>query len=124
MTQVPSIASGDLPAFAPETEPDGPGRCAFQGPVRQVHDLKCWPPCWEAIATGRKTCDLRKNDRGYRVGDLLILREWIPDNWLEDDTPGGFTGRVCQREITHVLLGSKFGLASGYVALSLQAVIE
>jgi len=85
----------------------------------QVHDLKCWPPYWDQINQGRKTFEIRRDDRGFRVGDLLVLREWIPDEWLEKDVPGEFTGRVCYRVVTSVLIGGKFGLAEGYVALSL-----
>lgn len=118
---VPLPGVDDLPAFGPETA-TGPGRCALRGRASQVHDLKCWPPFWDQINTGRKTFEVRQDDRGYRINDLLILREWTPPDWLEPDTPGELTGRVCHRVVTSVLVGGQFGLAEGYVALSLQAV--
>lgn len=43
------------------------------------HDLKIWPQYLDAILDGRKTYEIRKNDRGYRVGDQLLLREWNPE---------------------------------------------
>lgn len=30
-----------------------------------------WPVCW-----GHKTFEIRRNDRDFQVGDILILREW------------------------------------------------
>jgi Domain of unknown function (DUF3850) len=87
----------------------------------RVHELKCWPPYWDLINRGLTTCTIRKDDRGYRVRDILVLREWVPKDWQEDNTPGVFTGRVCERVVTNVLVGGKFGLTKGYVALSLAA---
>ncbi len=45
----------------------------------RTHDLKVWPTHWELIASGRKTFEIRKNDRDYRAGDELRLRCWDPD---------------------------------------------
>jgi hypothetical protein len=42
------------------------------------HELKIWPENMEAILSGKKKAEIRVNDRGYQVGDLLILREWEP----------------------------------------------
>lgn len=44
-----------------------------------THDLKIQPQFFEAILSGAKTFEVRRNDRGYRVGDYLRLREWEPD---------------------------------------------
>ena len=38
------------------------------------HDLKIWPEFFDAVASGAKPFDLRKNDRNYHVGDTLLLR--------------------------------------------------
>lgn len=89
-------------------------------PRRRVHDLKCQVPHWEAINDNRKRFEIRKNDRDYRIGDVLILREF---EMVEDDSDrpvsNRHTGRVCQRTVTYVLPGGQFGLAEGFVALSL-----
>jgi hypothetical protein len=92
-----------------------------RGPERRVHDLKVWPSHWADVNSGMKTVEIRKDDRLFRVGDLLILREWIRDgqSWMGDVDADGYTGQVCHRQITHVLRGGQFGLAEGYVALSL-----
>lgn len=84
--------------------------------TRQVHDLKTWPIYFDSVVEGRKTLDLRKNDRDFRVGDLLILREYEPDRQA-------YTGYVAVAEITHMVLNaSEFGLAEGFAALSIRVL--
>jgi hypothetical protein len=71
--------------------------------------------------TGAKRMEIRFDDRGYRVGDELTLREWDPGTLVfEIGSSGRYTGRVCHRTVTHLLHGGQFGLAEGYVALSLD----
>jgi len=40
------------------------------------HELKTFPIFFDAIREGRKTFEIGKNDRGFKVGDILILREY------------------------------------------------
>lgn len=47
--------------------------------VARVHSIKCWPEPFEAMKRGEKTAEFRLNDRDYRVGDTLLIREWCPD---------------------------------------------
>jgi uncharacterized protein DUF3850 len=49
------------------------------------HDIKCWPEAFVALADGTKTFEWRRDDRGYRVGDLLMIREWDPHRDAERD---------------------------------------
>jgi hypothetical protein len=76
------------------------------------HELKCWPAQFAAILGGEKTSELRLNDRGFGVGDALVLREWVP-------LTGTYTGRTARVLVSHVLEGFA-GLAGGYVVLSIQ----
>lgn len=85
---------------------------------RKVHDLKCWPESFAAVLDGRKTVEIRLNDRDYQAGDRLILREYIPSE--ANASAGPFTGRACAVEVTHVLAGGQFGLDHDYVALSVR----
>jgi hypothetical protein len=43
---------------------------------RKRHEIKIAPEYYEAIKSGRKNFELRKNDRDYKVGDILILSEF------------------------------------------------
>ena len=83
--------------------------------VARVHSIKCWPEPFEAMKRGEKTAEFRLNDRDYRVGDTLLIREWCPD-------AKEYTHREIHRSITHIL-AEGFGLPSGYVMLSLSAAI-
>lgn len=38
-----------------------------------THTVKSWVHFFDAIESGNKKHDLRKNDRNYKVGDTLIL---------------------------------------------------
>jgi Domain of unknown function (DUF3850) len=61
-----------------------------------IHELKCWPKFFAAIARGEKRHDLRRaTDRDFRVGDRLLLREFDPDL-------GAYTGRTQRATITYI----------------------
>jgi hypothetical protein len=40
------------------------------------HELKIAPPYFQAVIDGKKTFEIRKNDRGYNAGDTVPPREW------------------------------------------------
>lgn len=43
------------------------------------HELKIWPQYYKPVSEGKKTFEIRKNDRGFQAGDTVLLREWNPD---------------------------------------------
>lgn len=65
-----------------------------------IHELKIWPQYFEAVTDGRKTFEVRVNDRGYQAGDTVILREWKPD---EVRSPSHYTGNSVEFRIGYVL---------------------
>lgn len=77
----------------------------------RVHELKCWPEFYALLLAGEKMFELRKNDRGFRVGDALLLREYNP----ADDA---YTGREMCRAVTCVMSGGPW-LQQGYACLGL-----
>jgi hypothetical protein len=81
------------------------------GPM--LHNLKTWPEFYTAIEAGEKTFDIRKDDRGFKVGDFLLLFEYLS----EEKT---FTGRVQFVEVTYVLKGGQWGIVDGYVILGIK----
>jgi hypothetical protein len=57
--------------------------------LMQLHTLKTWPDQFTAVADGSKTFEVRYDDRGFAVGDLLRLAEWDPPH------PGSPTAWCC-----------------------------
>ena len=81
------------------------------------HELKCWPEFFSAIVSGEKTFELRKDDRGFKVGDVLRLREWSP---ARPEAHGGYTGRSLRVTVSYVLSG--WALADGYVVMGIKLI--
>lgn len=78
----------------------------------KIHQLKTMTPFFEEVMAGTKTFELRKNDRDFRVGDILILKEYLPETKV-------FSGMEVRRQITYIL-SSFTGLEAGYVILGLR----
>ena len=66
-----------------------------------THYLKTVPESFAPIVRGDKTFEIRKNDRGFKVGDELVLIEWSEAT--------GPTGRELRRKVTYLIEGA-FGL--------------
>lgn len=76
------------------------------------HELKTWPQHFAGITACKKDFEIRYNDRDFKLGDELVLREWCP-------TVDDYTGREEIRFVKYILRDFA-GLQPGYVALSLQ----
>lgn len=74
------------------------------------HYLKTWTEPFQAMKSGLKPYELRLNDRDYKVGDTLILAEYLPHD-------GSFTGDRLKKIVTYIL-GKPF-VQDGYVIMSL-----
>jgi hypothetical protein len=88
--------------------------------LNTVHELKSWPKHFSPIAWGGKRCEIRlDNGRGFRVDDLLWLREWHFDQ-------GRYTGAGVLARITHVQrldqVPAQPTLPEHWVALSIELV--
>ena len=83
------------------------------------HELKTWPPFFDAIVDGRKTFEVRNNDRGFNAGDVLHLREYDPSKPMASDY-FRYTGRELRVRVTYVLSGEKFGVKDGFVVMGIQ----
>lgn len=96
----------------------------------KTHELKCLPEFFYPIASGCKTVEIRKNDRGYQVGDELVLSEYIPPHFDAGFNPdedaarhGRRTSRSCRVLVTHILSDRRF-VPEGYVAMSIRLIGE
>lgn len=74
------------------------------------HELKLNKIYFEEALNGKKPFEIRYNDRDYKVGDEIVLKEW-------DD---GYTGREISGKITYILKSAFVGLARGYVAFTYE----
>lgn len=83
---------------------------------KRCHILKCLSTYFQQIKDGRKTFELRKDDRegGFRVGDYLLLREI-------DDANKDYT-RALQSVIITGHLRDFPGLENGFCILSICPV--
>jgi len=78
-----------------------------------THNLKTDPEVFELVLSGIKNYEIRYNDRDFKVGDILLLREY-------DRTTTAFPDRFVKREVTDVLHGGQYGIEEGYVILSMK----
>lgn len=78
-----------------------------------THELKILKPYFDAVVSGDKTFELRKDDRPYKIGDTLILREIGAGNT--------FTGRFIRKKVGYILRDCpEYGLDNDYCILSLR----
>ena len=85
------------------------------GEVERVHKLKTWPRYYSALVDGSKTFEVRRDDRRFREGDILLLREWLPN--VER-----YTGRECARVVTYCLRGPGLGVETGFVVMAIRYI--
>lgn len=87
-----------------------------------IHELKTWPMFFEAVKNGRKLFEVRKNDRNFKVGDDVLLREYYPENYFENGDEAHYTGEILHRKISYILKGGQFGIEEGFVVMGLKKV--
>lgn len=79
-----------------------------------VHRLRTLKSYFEAVRDGRKTFEIRYNDRDFKVGDRLLLVLYFPSRDEELDE--------LEVEVTYVLPGGVFGVDEEYVVMSIAKV--
>jgi hypothetical protein len=95
---------------------------------KKTHELKIWPEFFKFVEGGTKTFEVRKNDRNFLAGDLVVLKEWKKDPGLDAKfdplkgvnfsvEPVGYTGRELAFRIGYVL-----DIGDGFVVFSLLPV--
>jgi hypothetical protein len=76
------------------------------------HELKTWPDMFDAVSDERKRYEIRKDDRGFAVGDILYLREYYPDTKI-------YSGRWIYAQVTYITKNFP-GLQEGYVVMGIK----
>lgn len=77
------------------------------------HFLKTESEHFNAVRVGSKKAEVRKNDRDFRVGDVVVL--------VEIDGRKRQTGHYLIAEITHLLTDHRY-IRTGFVMLSLRVL--
>lgn len=72
----------------------------------KTHELKILPEFYQAVYEGKKRFELRKDDRSFKVGDRIVLKEYDGKN---------FTGMQAVFLIKYILRNcEQYGLKKGY----------
>ena len=95
-------------ADMPEPQEGSGAEVAPEQPAE--HELKIWPEFFEPTLKGIKHFEARLNDRGFKVGDILILKEY---NITRDE----YTGRELRKTVEYILEDHAF-VREGYVIMS------
>lgn len=78
--------------------------------MNKIHKLKIKPAFYHLVITGQKNFELRKNDRNFKVGDIVELHEWNGKD---------FTGNQYPVRIKYVLENvPEFGLKADHCIFS------
>jgi ASC-1-like (ASCH) protein len=86
-----------------------------------VHELKTDPKVFQAVYTGEKKFEIRKNDRGFKVGDELHLQETKHTGAeMAEGAELEFTGRCIPVNVTHILHGPIYGLIADWCIMSIE----
>ncbi|WP_051540277.1 DUF3850 domain-containing protein [Clostridium ihumii] len=76
------------------------------------HELKIEPKYYNDVISGRKRFEVRKDDRNFKIGDVIKLEEF--DEILL------YTGRSSLYEVIFKFDGGKYGVEKGYCILSIK----
>ena len=82
------------------------------GDGRKVHQIRLASTYFDDVVSGKKSFELRKNDRGYKEGDFLEMMEF---------KNGKNTGRTVRVLVTY-LLENYTGLEDGYCIMGTKLV--
>jgi hypothetical protein len=87
----------------------------------KIHELKTDTEVFQESLGGNKPWEVRRDDRGYKVGDRLRLRETLYSaDDMKDGKPLKYTGRELVVEITYILHGHNagYGIEDGWCVMS------
>lgn len=80
----------------------------------KIHDKKLIQPYFDAVLSGSKTFEIRKNDCNYQVGDLLILHEF-------DKKTNQYEGAYVLTKIIYKIENFA-GIEQGYCVLGIKVL--
>lgn len=86
-----------------------------------THDLETDSDVFQALIARLRKFEIRKDNRGFSVGDVLRLREThSTGEEMAAGAPLKYTGREALISVTHILRGPIYGLKKGWVIMSVD----
>lgn len=86
-----------------------------------IHELKTDSAVFQAVKGETKSFEIRKDDRRFDVGDELWLKETLHTGAeMARGAPLEYTGNVIAVTVTYILRGPIYGLADGWVIMSIE----
>lgn len=79
---------------------------------QKVHHIRIGTAFFDDVCSGKKSFELRKNDRGYEQDDILEMSEF---------TNGKYTSRSVRAQVTYILEDFA-GLKEGYCIMAIKVV--
>lgn len=80
-----------------------------------IHELKILPEYFDAVRSGDKRFELRRNDRDFHKGDILRLKEWDGEK---------YTGEEIDVLVRYILFNWTAGLQDGYCIMSIDTMMH
>lgn len=79
------------------------------------HQLKIIPKYFEDVVLNNKNFEIRKDDRDFKVNDILVLREY-------DETKKQYTGCEATCKVIYLLKHEDFpqGIKEGYCVMGIK----
>lgn len=97
--------------------------------MQQTHDLKVKSEYFDALASGDKCFEVRRDDRGFQKGDKLVLRRFGEEfvnkrtTYLQGNSSATKQDAdTYEAEVTYILTGGQFGLEPGFVCMGLKPI--
>lgn len=81
--------------------------------MAKTHKLKTWKQYYRDVYRRMKKFEVRKDDRDFQVGDILILQEY--DQLREE-----LTGNEMHKKVTYKLIGGQWGIEEGFCVLGIK----
>ncbi len=81
----------------------------------KIHFIKSWPEFFSRVVKGEKPWEIRLDDRGYQIGDQVVMEEYSP-------TTCTYTGAWVQGSIVY-MHSEVMGLKDGYVCFTFKSLL-
>lgn len=89
-----------------------------------IHELKTDPIVFHHIAARRKLFEIRKNDRPFGLGDILVLRQTVyTGEQMRAGNALQYSGNEVVCRVLHILKGPVYGLADGWCIMSIEVLL-